>query len=435
MEDKKIQSVQRIAQYLAEKLDKRVYLQLWDGSMIALGKDADPKYYFSISGPGVIASLLRCPTLENILNHYAVGHIDFHGGDLMTFGDVVRKKSLKKMLKGIDIWFLVKELLPFLFIPSEKIAVKHKYEKDETGRDLQQRDNKEFIQFHYDVSNEFYQLFLDKEMLYSCGYFRDTANSLDQAQLDKLEMICRKLRLKPGDRLLDIGCGWGALICYAAKNYGVKAYGVTLSQTQYDFVQEKIRKLGLSDQITVELKDYIKIDGTFDKISSIGMFEHVGIANFPQYFGKLHSLLREGGILLNHGIARRAKKNKKQFEKIRAGRGWILKYIFPGSELDHIGHTLESMEAVSFEIHDVEAWREHYGRTARLWCQRLSARKDEAIKLVGPERYRMWIAYLAGVAFSFEDGSLCIYQVVASKHGRGASGLPWTREDLFLSSK
>jgi cyclopropane-fatty-acyl-phospholipid synthase len=296
------------------------------------------------------------------------------------------------------------------------------------------RQNRDYIQFHYDLGNDFYRLFLDEEMQYSCGYFTVWNNSIDQAQRDKLDMICRKLRLKPGESLLDIGCGWGGLICYAARQYGVRAHGVTLSQAQLDFAQEKIRRLGLENRVTVELRDYATLDGQYDKIASIGMFEHVGIANLPAYFQKLCSLLRDRGILLNHGIARGAKANSRRFQKLRPEHRLMAKYIFPGGELDHIGHCLEVMEASRFEVHDVEGWREHYAMTTRHWCQRLSAQRDAAIALIGPERYRLWVAYLAGVSFCFRDGSLRIFQVVASKHkAKGHSELPPTRSDLYAA--
>jgi cyclopropane-fatty-acyl-phospholipid synthase len=184
--------------------------------------------------------------------------------------------------------------------------------------------------------------------------------------------------------------------------------------------------------VTVELKNYEDLTGEFDKISSIGMYEHVGIANYPRYFGKLKSLLRDKGLLLNHGITRRAKRSKRAFRKIRPENRLIRKYIFPGSELDHIGHTLESMEALGFEIHDVEGWREHYAKTCRLWHQRLIAKEEEAVAQVGRERYRMWIAYLAGVSIGFQDGSLRIYQTLATAHkSKGAAELPPSRADLY----
>jgi cyclopropane-fatty-acyl-phospholipid synthase len=182
----------------------------------------------------------------------------------------------------------------------------------------------------------------------------------------------------------------------------------------------------------VELRDYTLVEGTYDKISSVGMFEHVGIANLPTYCRKVADLLRDRGIFLNHGITRKAKADKRDFNKITPEKRLILKYIFPGSELDHVGHVQECMEAGGFEIADVEGWRWHYGLTSRYWCERLSARQEEAIALVGRERYRMWVAYLAAVSFNFADGPLRLYQIVATKHGKkGPSGMPPTRKYLY----
>jgi cyclopropane-fatty-acyl-phospholipid synthase len=245
-------------------------------------------------------------------------------------------------------------------------------------------------------------------------------------------MICRKLRLKPGEHLLDIGCGWGGLICHAARHYGVKAHGITLSEQQYTYARKKIEEMGLEGQVSVELNDYTAIKGSYDKIASVGMFEHVGIANMPNYFQTIGRLLRDRGIFLNHGIARRAKATRRAVRRIRPERRLLLKYIFPGSELDNAGHTIDLLEMHGFEVHDVEAWREHYGLTTRHWYRGLMARKEEAVRLVGEERFRLWGLYLAGVSLGFTDGSMHIYQIVATKHAaKGPSGLPLTREDLY----
>lgn len=431
-EAKQLTAAKTVLAHVAELVNARFSIRLWDGSVVPLGQNVDPNVSISISGPGVISSLMRRPTLDNLVRHYAVGNIDVHGGDLMQFGEVLRVKSSRDRLKKARKGLLFRNALPFLMAPGQSAAARHGYDGDEIGRGQVPRENKDYIQFHYDLGNEFYQLFLDPEMQYSCGYFTDWGNSLEQAQRDKLEMICRKLRLQPGERMLDIGCGWGGLICHAAQNYGVKAHGVTLSQTQFDFTQAKIRRLGLEDLVTVELRDFNTLDGTYDKISSIGMYEHVGVANYPKYFGKIYSLLRDRGILLNHGITRGAKSSKRKFARVRPEHRLFAKYIFPGGELDHIGHTCESLEACRFEVHDVENWREHYAQTTRFWCQRLTERKDEAIAMVGPERYRLWVAYLAGVSFTFHDGGMRIFQVVASKHAtRGRAELPPTRADLY----
>ena len=287
------------------------------------------------------------------------------------------------------------------------------------------------IQFHYDLSNAFYGLFLDPEMQYSCGYFFRPEATLEEAQRAKLEMICRKLRLKPGERFLDIGCGWGGLVCHAAREYGVTAHGVTLSQDQLDFARAKIAALGLQSPVTVELKDYRHLEGQFDKIASIGMFEHVGIDNHEAYFRKLHGLLRPGGLLLNHAIARHAKRDLRTFRRQRSEAAALTLYIFPGSEVDCIGLSLTNLKRHGFEVHDVEGWREHYARTCREWCERLSARRAEAEREVGAAKTRLWLLYLAGCSLMFERNGAGIFQTLASRRGRGPSGLPPTREDLY----
>jgi cyclopropane-fatty-acyl-phospholipid synthase len=433
MAEKQILAARRILEHLREVLNVPVSVRLWDGSLVPLGSQSDSKFVVNIANAGVLGSLLRRPTLENIVRHYARADVDIQGGDFIEFGDVVRTPRSKLGLRKVDKFYLLRQAWPLLFATSPRGEAAAAYAGDELGRlSSEQRKNQDYIQFHYDLGNDFYALFLGEQMQYSCGYFTDWSNSIDQAQHDKLEMICRKLRLQTDEKLLDIGCGWGGLICHAAQKYGVHAHGVTLSQTQFDFVQEKIRRLGLQDRVRVELRDYSTLDGTYDKIASIGMFEHVGIANLPVYFKKLYSLLRNRGILLNHGIARGAKASKKQFQKLRPEHRLIAKYIFPGAELDHIGHSLEVMEGCKFEVHDVEGWREHYAMTTRLWCQQLSARREAAIAMVGPEKYRLWVAYLAGVSFAFHDGSLRIFQVVASKHAaKGPAELPQTRADLY----
>ncbi len=429
---RQLAAAHRVLAHVAESCDMPVGVRLWDGSAVSLSKSCTTSLAVTIRSPGVIGSLVRWPTLDNLVRQYATGGIDFQGGSLMEFVDAFRGTGRRPKFRELSKSLLLSSVLPFLCAPADTGRVQHAYDGDYHGLNSETRNNRDYIQFHYDIGNDFYKLFLDSEMLYSCGYFTDWGNSLEQAQQDKLEMICRKLRLQPGDRFLDIGCGWGALICYAAEKYGVQAHGVTLSQTQHDRVVEKIRERGLAGQVTVELKDYRHVEGTFDKISSIGMFEHVGIANMPTYFGKIYSLLRDRGILLNHGISRRAKSTAKRFRKRRPEHQLIAKYIFPGGELDHVGHTVDSLEAAKFDVHDVEGWREHYAMTTRHWCERLSAHEAEAIRLVGPERYRLWVAYLACVSGAFRDGSIQIFQVVASKHSaKGLSELPPTRSDLY----
>jgi cyclopropane-fatty-acyl-phospholipid synthase len=429
----RLASLRAVLERAAGRLDARFCVELWDGSVVPLGRNADPNFRVVLSGPGVVSSLLRKPTLENFMQHYAAGRIDFRGGDLIAFGELARIRGASKRLRGISKAWLLWRALPFLFFPADRSTVQHRFAAGSEHK-AGLGNNEKLIQFHYDLGNDFYKLFLGEEMQYSCGYFTDWNNDLDLAQRDKLEMICRKLRLRPGEKLLDVGCGWGGLVCYAARHYGVKAHGITLSREQLEFAREKVRRLGLEDRVTVDLRDYNDVEGNYDKIASIGMFEHVGIANHVGYFRKLSSLLRDRGILLNHSIARGAKASRKQFLAMRPEHRFIQEHVFPGSELDHIGHMLGEMESTGYEIHDVEGWREHYARTTRLWCQRLSAQSEEAQRLVGAERYRLWAAYLAGVSFAFADGSLRIFQVVASKHAaKGASEMPSTREHLYAS--
>ncbi|TWU30557.1 class I SAM-dependent methyltransferase [Novipirellula artificiosorum] len=431
-----LKSIKDILNTVAEPLDLNVSVRLWNGEVIPLGNQVCGKYTIAISGPGVIGSLMRRPGLETLVRLYATGHITFEGGDLIDFSEALKtNRSNRKKLKQVSKSMLIKRTLPFLFAKTEVADLSQGFRDDMVGRDESKRKNTDYIQFHYDVGNEFYRLFLGSEMQYTCAYFRDWSNSLDQAQQDKLDMICRKLRLQPGDTMLDIGCGWGGLICYAAKHFGVKSHGITLSKEQYEHTKVKIDQLGLRDQVSVEICDYADHQGTYDKISSIGMSEHIGIANYPRYFNKINSMLRDRGIMLNHAIARSAKRSKKHAAKIRPERAFLLKYIFPGSELTPVGMTTDFMEQSGFEVHDVESWREHYALTTRFWCKNLSANEDRAIELVGPERYRLWVAYLAGASGGFTAGSIKIFQVVASKKAsKGVSGMPPTREHLYRAA-
>ena len=428
-----LNSIRELLKTVAEPLNLNVSVRLWNGEVVPLGPNADGKYIISISGPGVIGSMLRRPTLEMLIRLYATGHIDFEGGDLIDFSEALKtRESNRARLKQISKVMLAKKTLPFLFAKTDVADLKQGFRDDMVGRDESRRKNQDYIQFHYDVGNDFYKLFLGSEMMYTCGYFRDWSNSLDQAQQDKLDMICRKLQLQPGDRMLDIGCGWGGLICHAAKHYGAISHGITLSQQQYEFAKSKIQELGLSDKVSVEICDYANHQGTYDKISSIGMSEHIGAANYSRYFSKINSLLRDRGIVLNHAIARSSKTSKKFANRIRPERKFLLKYIFPGSELIPVGMTTDFLEQTGFEVNDVESWRDHYAITLRHWCKNLSANKDRAIELVGAERYRLWVAYLAGGSAGFTAGSIKIFQVVASKKAsKGVSGMPPTREHLY----
>jgi len=295
----------------------------------------------------------------------------------------------------------------------------------------QRRSNRRNIAHHYDVSNAFYQLWLDRRMVYSCAYFRHDDDSLDCAQEQKLDHICRKLRLAEGERFLDIGCGWGGLIFHAAENYGVEATGITLSQNQFDHVQSEIAARGLAARVRVLFLDYLDLpeDVIYDKIASVGMFEHVGIRNFPKYFGKIRNVLRPGGLVLNHGITH----NTLDTDSLGSGIGdFVADYVFPGGELTHVARVMEGVAREGLEAVDAEALREHYGKTLWHWVDRLEANAAAARHEVGEEKYRIWRIYLAGSAHAFDRGWLSLWQILAGKPlSNGRLPHPWTRDDLY----
>jgi cyclopropane-fatty-acyl-phospholipid synthase len=428
--DRRLSAARDLVAHLAEHLDLDASVRLWDGTLAPLGRDPAGPLTIGISAPGVIASLLRRPTLDRLIRHYAAGDLSLEGGSLIDLGQQLEGGETRKTLKGISKRRVARGLWPFLFARAQPPGHGRAFTGDAEGETRAQAQNRDFIQFHYDVGNDFYRLFLDERMQYSCAYFTDPANSLDQAQTDKLEMICRKLRLKPGDRLLDIGCGWGGLVTYAAEHYGVTAHGITLSPAQLEVAEARIAAQGLSGRVTVSLTDYADITGTYDKIVSVGMYEHIGLANIDTYMRTVRRVLAPDGLFLNHAISRRAKRKRRRFSA-RAEQRALQRYIFPGGELDDIGHTVQAMEQAGFEVHDVEGWRRHYAQTTRLWCERLMARRAEAEALVGAPVYRIWVAYLAGCSLAFQRGSARIFQTLASRSARGEPPLPPTRADLY----
>ncbi len=295
----------------------------------------------------------------------------------------------------------------------------------------QRRSNRANIGYHYDVSNAFYRLWLDAQMVYSCAYFTADDSTLDEAQAAKLDHICRKLRLQPGEQFLDIGCGWGALLFRAAEHYGVQATGITLSKNQFDHVNEEIAARGLAGRVRVELRDYLDLpeEVLYDKIASIGMFEHVGLARFPKYFGKIYRILKPGGFVLNHGITH----NSLGAQSLGSGIGdFVEEYVFPGGELAHVSKVIEGVAAQGLEVIDAEALREHYAKTLWNWCERLEANADAARTEVGEEKYRVWRIYLAGSAHGFDHGWLSLWQLLAGKPlPDGRLPHPLTREYMY----
>jgi cyclopropane-fatty-acyl-phospholipid synthase len=377
-------------------------LRLWSGRSYELGPE--PTVTLSVPKPAALRYLLA-PDLMALGEAYVEGHIDLDG--------------------PIQEAFRVGERFATVVGAGDPGAARFRF------RRRSRQFERDAIAYHYDVSNEFYALFLDREMVYSCAYFGAETDSLEAAQQRKLDHILTKLQVAPGERLLDIGCGWGALVFRAVEKFGARAVGITLSQNQYEYVRERIGEKGIGDRCEVRLQDYRDVPevGGFDKIASVGMFEHVGMKNLALYFGRIRMLLKDGGLVLNHGIT------SVDPESRAVGRGagdFIGKYVFPHGELPHIGAVLCALSAGGLETADVESLRRHYARTTAMWADRLEANRERALAIAGEKRYRIWAIYLAGCAFGFAHNWINIYQVLGCKQGGpGMNPLPLTREYMY----
>ena len=428
---RRLDALKTLLAHVRDRLQIDLGFALWDGSSIPLDLPAGA-LALAIADEGVVAALIRRPKLETLLNLVAAGRLELRNGTMFDLVAQRPRVRIKNFLKVLDKKLVFAVVARFLFVSSGGPWPLEEIRGDRASRDGTEAANRANIQYHYDLSNEFYALFLDPEMVYSCGHFTEPHEDLARAQRDKLDLICRKLRLKPNETLLDIGCGWSALPIHAARYYGVRAYGVTLSEHQYDYATDKIARLGLQDWVTVELNDYSSLEGSFDKIASVGMFEHVGNANYIRYFSIIHRLLKPGGLYLHHAIARPAKgSDRKFFSNYSREAKAIGRYIFPGGDLDHIGMSIANLERQGFEVHDIEAWRMHYARTTRLWHDRLLANRAAAEREVGVVKARLWLMYLAGVSVGFDRARLGVFQTLASKRRRGAADVPLSRADLY----
>ena len=383
------------------KLPVRVVF--WDGDAVDGGVDV--KVQLTVKSLRAALLLLR-PTLGKIAKAYVEGTLDIVGdvqdilrcGEELVAGDsstYQRKLSLLKWWKHTR--------------PADRRSIQH----------------------HYDVGNDFYSLWLDQNRVYSCGYFAKDGDSLDVAQERKLDHICRKLNLNAGEKFLDIGCGWGGLVIWAAKNYGVHATGITLSDEQLAFSRSRIEQLGLQEKIDVRLMDYrdLSSDVQYDKIASVGMFEHVGRLNLPQYFSKIYSLLKPGGVVLNHGITTNSLDDHALGSDI--GR-FVDEYVFPGGELVHLSTVIGEMASQGIEVWDAESLRPHYAKTLWEWVKRLEGASERAQELVGEKRYRIWKIYMAGSAHAFDRGWISIFQILGVKpFDTGVTPYPMTREHVY----
>jgi cyclopropane-fatty-acyl-phospholipid synthase len=407
-------------------------LRLWSGEMLRVGsgagdaRDLDFTLAFRRPEAVTLAVLGRDPL--RFAESYFRGDIDIEG-------DLFAALRVKDHLDALHLSGGEKVQALFSALQLRRLNRAHEQDVESSAPSHGLRvkahsklENRDAIHFHYDVSNDFYALWLDRAMVYSCGYFETPGTDLDSAQTAKLEHICRKLMLRPGDQFLDVGCGWGALVIHAARHYGVQAHGVTLSQNQLDVARERIAAAGLTDRVHVALRDYREIPGAseYDKIASVGMFEHVGLKNLPVYFETMHRLLKPHGLFLNHGIT-----HESEGESSSLSTEFINRYVFPDGQLDTVSNVQAAMERAQFEIADVEALRPHYALTLRHWVARLEQHHAAALQFVNEATYRVWRLYMAASAMQFEAGDIGIYQILAAKRAAGTLPLPPTRRHLY----
>jgi cyclopropane-fatty-acyl-phospholipid synthase len=396
-----------------------VEIRFWDGSR--LGPDGGGATVV-LHSPHAVRRILYSPSEVGFARAFVLGEADIEGDALGVLRAIVREapdelrigaRTLVRTLRAGARLGVLGRPLPR---PAEEARLRggpHSKVRDAAA-----------IAHHYDVGNDFYRLVLGESMTYSCARFADPSDRLETAQATKYDLICRKLGLGPGMQLLDVGCGWGGMAMHAAAHYEATAVGVTLSQQQYELARKRVADAGLSDRVEIRLQDYREVTGSFDAVSSIGMFEHVGKAQMASYFRVLAGVLREGGRFLNHAIST---PNGAQFDR----HSFAARYVFPDGELQDVAAVVAAMEAVDLEARDVESLREHYALTLRRWVDNLAAHWDEAVSLVGPVRARVWRLYMLGAIVSFEVNDISVHQVLAVKTpADGVSGMPLTRAGM-----
>jgi cyclopropane-fatty-acyl-phospholipid synthase len=394
-------------------------VRLWDGKI--WGPQKQPRFTLVLKHPGALRAMFLSPSELALGEAYIHDDFDIEGDIEAAFDLAGHLLSREFTLR--ESFSLGKRLHKLPAVDHQDIG---RQAASLSGAIHSKERDRHAISYHYDLPPEFYALWLDSRMVYSCAYFATEEEDLETAQIRKLDYICRKLRLQPGERLLDIGCGWGGLVMHAAAHYGVEAVGITLSVPQAEVTRQRLRAAGLNDRCRVEVADYRDTNHgqQYDKIVSVGMFEHVGEALLPEYFRRAWDLLRPGGVFLNHGIAYSATYRRR-------GPSFVDHYVFPDGDILPISTSLRAAELSGFEVRDVESLREHYALTLRHWVRRLEANAEEARRITDDKTYRIWRLYMAGSAHGFRTGRLNLFQALLTKPLRGKSGLPLTREDWY----
>lgn len=395
--------------------ERNFRVRFWDGS--SWGAASNPRFTLVLNHPGALRAMFLSASEVGIGEAYIYKDFDIEGDleaafDLSDFLLAQKRGLSQRLYLGTILGRLPVHGRPRLL--PQLHGSQHSKARDRAA-----------VTYHYDLPPDFFATFLDQRMVYSCAYFHSPQDELETAQEHKLDYICRKLRLRPGDRFLDIGCGWGALAIHAATHYGAQCLGITLSEPQARVGRERIREAGVESQCRIEVCDYRDLrNGQFDKIASVGMFEHVGEARLPEYFHRAWQILLPGGVFLNHGIARSAhyRQTAPSFTDV---------YVFPDGELVPINTTVRLAEEVGFEIRDVESLREHYALTLHHWLTRLEAAAEPARRATNETTHRIWKLYIAGSAHWFRTGKLNLYQSLLCKPEHGRSGLPLTRADWY----
>lgn len=427
--DRHIARTRAILETLFGPIHLRTFaVRLWDGSLDTPVPGEESPFTLILRHPGALRRMLLPPTQRHLGEAYLNDDFDLEGDPEAgaSLADIIRQQTRSPTaLLRLTASVLRLPTAAATGRPDARLGgVRHTRSRDARA-----------VRRHYDTGNDFYALWLDQRMIYSCAYFLDADDTLDAAQEAKLDLICRKLRLSHGDRLLDIGCGWGALVMHAAAHYGVDATGITLSNPQAAIARERIATAGLGDRCRVEIRDYRDIPAleSFNKVSSIGMIEHVGRSRLPVYYRAVNRLLTPGGLFLNHGIV--DLEPRARFPRLSAVvRHWtsfIDRHVFPDGELVSPAELIAPAESVGLETRDVESLREHYALTLRHWVRRLEAHRATATRLAGERAYRTWRLYMAGSAHAFATGKIGVVQVLFGKpDGAGRLRLPLTRQDL-----